>query len=257
MSSRSHRPRPSPIRAVTGLLAIVLGAAACTGSGSEVVTADPTTTITTAETVAPTEPAVSTTTSTTESSPATPPESLPGDLIEFGPAQGDQLDVVGVAFDDVLNVRIAPGTDFEIIGTLDPDTTGVTATGHNRLLPNSFWVEVEFEAQLGWVNESFVGYLGSSRALEPSIPAANATALEMAQLVAQAAASVDPPSTITVAAQPLDDVVIMDVIGLGDDAAKGFRLTVTTVETAGKRSVTAVDEQIICSRGKTAEGLCV
>ncbi len=256
MSTRSHRLRPSPIRTIAGFLAIVLGAAACTGSGSDVVTADPTT-ITAAETIAPTQPAVSTTTSTTQSSPATPPESLPGDLIEFGPAQGDQLDVVGVAFDDVLNVRIAPGTDFEVIGTLDPDAAGVTATGHNRLLPNSFWVEVEFEGQLGWVNESFVGYLGSSRALEPSVPAANATALELAQLVAKAAASVEPPSTITIAAQPLDDVVIMDVLGLGDDAAKGFRLTVTTVETAGKRSVTAVDEQIICSRGITTDGLCV
>lgn len=256
MSTRSHRPRPSPIKAVTGLLAVVLGAAACTGSGSDVITAEPTT-ITTTETTATTQPTVSTTAPTTQPSPATPPESLPGDLIEFGPAQGDELDVVGVAFDDVLNVRIAPGTDFDLIGTLDPDTTGVTATGHNRLLPDSLWVEVDFEGQLGWVNEKFVGYLGSTRALQPSVPAANATALEMAQLVAESAASVDPPSTITVAAQPLDGVVIMDVIGLGDDAAKGFRLTVTTVETAGKRSVTAVDEQIICSRGKTDDGLCV
>lgn len=234
----------------------MLAAAACTGSGSEVVTADPTT-ITTAETTVPTEPPETTTTSTTAATPATPPESLPGELIEFGPAQGDQLDVVGVAFDDLLNVRIAPGTDFDVIGTLDPDASGITATGHNRLLPASFWVEVDFEGQLGWVNESFVGYLGSSRALQPSLPAANATALEMAQLVAEAAASVDPPSTITIAAQPLDDVVVMDVLGLGDDAAKGFRLTVTTVETAGKRSVTAVDEQIICSRGITTDGLCV
>ncbi len=165
--------------------------------------------------------------------------------------------VVGVAYDDTLNVRLAPGTDFETIGELKPDEIAVTATGHNRLLADSFWVEIDRNGELGWVNERFVGYPGVSLDLESSLPAADATALELAQQVAEASASIDPPSVITVAAEPGADIVVMDVMGLRDDAAKGYRLTVTTAPTSKGREVIAVDQQIICSRGLTPDGLCV
>ena len=111
--------------------------AACS-SATDVDTA-----VTTTTTEAPTtSSAAPTTTTTTTEAPTgpTPPESMPGDVIDFGPRAGDRIAVVGVAYDDVLNIRIAPGTEFDIIGTLDPLTDDMIAGGENRLLTSSFWV---------------------------------------------------------------------------------------------------------------------
>ncbi|NNF55573.1 MAG: SH3 domain-containing protein [Acidimicrobiales bacterium] len=261
MTSRSRRRRPSPRGAVAGLLTIALAATACAGSGTDVVTQDPTT-ITTTDTTTSPQPTVATTapTTTSEATPPTPPDSLPGDLIEFGPAQGDQLDVVGVAFDDVLNVRVAPGTDFEIIGTLDPDASGVTATGHNRLLSNSFWVEVEFDDQLGWVNEAFVGYLGVSQELSTDQEADGMYAL--GELLASTYVTQDPPSSVTLVRNAADEdefrtTLIYDVIGIGDDSVKGFRLTIVAESDLGGTGAVSFTEQTICSRGLAPDLRCV
>jgi germination protein M len=68
----------------------------------------------------------------------------------------DQLrNVVLVAEDDVLNVRLAAGVDHEIIGMLAPGTQ-VGLTGPRTEVGNSTWVEIVTPAGAGWVNNHFL-----------------------------------------------------------------------------------------------------
>ena len=187
----------------------------------------------------------------------TPPESMPGDVIEFGPLEGDQIAVVGVAHDDTLNVRIAPGVEFDVIETLAPDAN-MTAGGENRLLVDSFWVEIDSGSGKGWVNEAFVGFLGVTRDIDLStVSVAPApTPEEFGLAVAQSFASVDPVSKVELVGVA-DTVVTYDVLGLGDDALKGLRLTIETTEIDEGFTVSGLQEQAICSRGLTTDLKCV
>jgi len=209
---------------------------------------------TTTTTTEPEETATETT-ATTEAPRPTPPESMPGDVIGFGPGAGDQIAVIGVEFDDVLNVRIAPGIDFDVVATLEPAADDVIAMGENRLLESSFWVEIETADGPGWVNEAYVGFLGVSQTLPSDLTAEDANAEELGLLVAQTYASEEPPSRITLQASD-GDVVTYDVLGLGDDAVKGFRLVVETSVSGGDRVVVSVEEISLCGRGVDAELRC-
>lgn len=182
---------------------------------------------------------------------------MPGDVIEFGPRAGDEISVVGVAYDDTLNVRIAPGVEFDVIETLDPDASMI-AGGENRLLTNSFWVEVDASGSTGWVNESFVGFLGVTRAIDLGTvsvaPAASPEEFGLA--LAQTFASTDPVSKVTLVAVS-GTTVTYDVLGLGDDALKGLRLKIDTTEIDEGFTVSGLEEQAICSRGITTDLKCV
>ncbi|MCP3995655.1 MAG: hypothetical protein GY722_11395, partial [bacterium] len=92
-----------------------------------------------------------------------PPTSttLPGEAFDIGPQAGDVVAVIGVAHDDVLNVREIPGANTTIVTTLDPLADDVVATGRHRLLTSSIWNEVEANGVTGWVNSRYVGQLGS------------------------------------------------------------------------------------------------
>ena len=207
--------------------------------------------------MAETTAATPTTDAPAPSTDVTPPESMPGDVIEFGPREGDQIGVVGVAYDDTLNVRIAPGVEFGVIETLAPDAN-MTAGGENRLLTDSFWVEIDSSSGKGWVNEAFVGFLGVTRDLDLStVTVAPASSPEQFGFnLAETFASTDPVSTIALV--DIDDTVVtLDVLGLGDDALKGLRLTVSTTEIDEGFTVSGLTEQAICSRGLTTDLKCV
>ncbi len=243
--------------ALRRLSAVMLAAvlAACTGGEPEIVVDEPEATAVAAPDPDP-EPTVPTTEPTT---PPEPPASLPGEQIDFGPLAGDRVDVVGVPFDDVLNVRIGPGTEFDVIDQLAPNTTSVLATGANRLREDSFWIEVDLDGRTGWVSERFVGYLAAPDTEDGSVNGVRAdmTVEELARSVAESFASEEPPSQITQVSAVLDGTVVFDVIGLGDDAVKGVRLTIETTPADGGRAFSVVERQPICGRGVTAEGLCI
>ncbi len=273
--------------AATALLAgVALVATACGDSGTTTLAPGATTSPTTVppattsvapattsgpattSTPAPTTTAPPTTTvpeTTTTTAPAPTTTTLPGEPFDFGPAAGDVLAVVGVAFDDVLNVRDVPAGS--IVTTLDPMADDVVATGRGRLLPSSAWWEVTAGGITGWASASFLGYLGDVRDttsrivdLSGGIPEAE-TMLELGRLVAELEASEDPPSRIVVSAQPAGGdlgEVIYDVVGLGDDALLGLRLHVfgTPSESGDGFSLKSVEETAICGRGVTTDGLC-
>ena len=247
------RTRPLALTAV-----VALAVAACGGGADTADTtttgSEPTTTIT----------AAPPTTSTTTPPPTT---TLPGDPIDIGPSAGDVLAVIGVAHDDVLNVRAAPGTDQAIVVELEPLADDVVAVGNSRSLPRSIWFEVDVDGVTGWSSSSFLGYLGQTTDETASIidllgetPEAE-TMTDLGRVVAEALASDEPPSRIVMTVSPtVGDLgeVTYDLVGLGDDALRGFRLHVfgTPSESGEGFVLRSVEQTLLCGRGVNA-GLCV
>lgn len=200
---------------------------------------------------------------------ATPPDGddLPGEVIELYPYEGASLAVVGVEHGDVLEVHAGPGGDFDVVHELSPLDTGVVATGHNRLVDRDVWAEVEVEGHRGWADVSSLLQLGATDDItgelaDPSgaLPTAP-TMLELAEVVGELRASTEPPSRIAVIEEPevgqLGSVTV-DVIGMGDDSLGGERLHVLAEPLAGDGFVVqSVQRLALCSRGVTADRLCV
>ena len=69
----------------------------------------------------------------------------------------DSYQVVGVANWDVLNVRDGPGTNFRIVGTLQPGETCIFETGQRS---GDDWVHVQANSSgvQGWVRERFLAF---------------------------------------------------------------------------------------------------
>ncbi|MEX1280468.1 MAG: SH3 domain-containing protein [Acidimicrobiia bacterium] len=242
-------------RSLALVVALGLLVAACGGTASP---DDPTTTSGSVDTTTTVAPETTTTESPTTST-------LPGEPIDFGPRAGDELMVVGVAHDDVLNLRAAPGTDQEILAGLEPTEIGIVALGATRQLTRSFWIEVEAADTTGWVSLGFVAFEGvtddataatiDELGERPTAP----TMSELGRLVAEAWASDEPASDIVkVVDESVGDLgeVTHDVIGLGDDAVAGFRLHVFGEPVAGGFSLRTVERTTLCGRGVDADGLC-
>jgi hypothetical protein len=241
-------------------------AVACAGEGESgtTTTTSATSTSTTTTTVASTtttSPATTTTTAPATTTTAT--GELPGDPIDFGPAAGDTLAVIGVAHDDVLNLRAAPGADQPIVAEIPNTYDSLTAAGETRELPGSFWIGVNYEGTPGWVNLRYIGYLGDTTdetsALIGPVPGAE-TMLDLGFLVADFLASEEPPSDIVLVEAPtVGDLgeVTYDVIGLGDDAVRGLRVHVFGTPITEAFTLRTVEVTVICGRGVDAEGLCV
>lgn len=193
-------------------------------------------------------------------SSAQSPSELAGEPFDGPPVHGmpATLAVIGVAADDVLNVRAGPGVDADVVATLAPLATDVAATGAARLLPGSIWLEVEVDGTTGWANSSFFAYLGSTDDItsqllsevdsRPSAP----TLEELAEEVAALVASEDPPSEVVISDGPdVGDLgeVTVDVIGTGDDAVRGLRLVVFATQDGDAFTLRTVEATSLCGRG--------
>lgn len=241
---------------------------ATTTSQSSTTVADVTTTqapTTTASSTTTTAPATTTTTqSTTTTVAASTTTTIAGDPIEIGPVAGDVLMVIGVRYDDVLNLRTGPGQ--AIRDEIPPTYNNLVALGETRQLPQSLWIEVDYEGTHGWVHLGYVGYEGATDDRTSAvvdelgeIPIADSVA-ELGELVAGVFASEDPESDIVqvtpVTSGDLHEVTF-DVIGLGDDSVRGIRLHVFAEEVGEGFSLKSVEATAICGRGVADEGLCV
>jgi hypothetical protein len=173
---------------------------------------------------------------------------------------------MAIAHDDVLNFRAGPGTDQEILNRLGALFSSYTATGNNRQLPNSIWYEGTVGGVTGWASSAFLAYIGATDDITASIiadlgetPVAE-TMLDLGMIVAEASASADPPSRIRMSVAPavgnLGEVTF-DVVDLGDDALAGVRLHVFGTPEEEAFSLRTVERTLLCSRGVSAEGLCV
>ncbi len=239
--------------------ALLLVLAACGGDAGDTTTTGPTT----STTEAPTTTAPETTTTVPETTTTT---ELPGDPVDFGPREGDGVAVIGVAHDDVLNLRAAPGAGQAILAEIPNLYDGLVAQGNTRDLGDSFWIEVDYEGTVGWVHMSFIGYLGVTDDLTAAVldqvgdePLAE-TMLDIGLIVAETFASDEPASTIVLSVAPtVGDLgeVTYDVIGIGDDSVRGFRVHVFGQPEDETFFIKAVEVTTLCGRGVTDDGLCV
>ncbi len=112
-----------------------------------------------------TETAEATAGTTTTTSPAQPVAiAAPGGLYQ----------VVGVAFDDVLNMRDAAGFDATALDALDPIETGIYETGNvDTAADGGLWWEVVHPrtGTVGWVNNSFLEPGAPMDGIDPPRPA--------------------------------------------------------------------------------------
>ena len=234
---------------------------------------------TTTTSPAPNSTTTSQQTTTTSQSPDEPlPDSeLPGTNFDLSPVPGAVLSVIGVAHDDVLNLRRAPGTDQPIVGQLDNLADDLVASGRARMLSSSIWWEVTTaDGSIGWVSSSFTARRGpvfdhTSVVVDliGSIPSAE-TMLELGEIVANSvsfSALDDPdiPTRVVLAIPPtVGDLgeVTYDAVGLADDSSVGMRLHVfgQPLESGEGFSLKSVEATDMCDpvRGDSPPGeLCV
>ncbi|MEA3511504.1 MAG: SH3 domain-containing protein [Actinomycetota bacterium] len=195
-----------------------------------------------------------------------PPTGVPYD--GPGPQAGDKVAVVGVAFDDSLNVRSGPGVAHEIVTTLPPTATGIGVQGGAQLFPSSLWYEVDANSVIGWVNASYIALVGATDdatsevvAGHGSIPSGD-TMLALGAIVAGSFIGEDTGSRVVVTVAPsvgsLGEITY-DVLGLADDANLGFRLHIfgQQDQSAGPFSLHSVERTSLCWRGVTDDGFCI
>lgn len=132
------------------LLAVLsLLAAGCTGDSSA-----PATTI---ETSAPATTQTTKPANTTTTAEPTTTTSVVFTELDGPSALGLWWTVVGVEFDDTLNVREDPSAQSEIVDELDPWATNFIVTGPAEQTSNGVWREVKTESVVtGWVNARFL-----------------------------------------------------------------------------------------------------
>lgn len=271
MLSTSDRATRVRGLAVVVLALGLLSAGCATQSGEEsLVTTIPQAPTTTTALVEQAEATTTTTVVPTTTSTTAP---LPRGVSYEGPGPraGDLVAVVGVAHDDVLNVREGPGVGFDITDTLEPTALDVPVTGEARLLPTSIWYEVETSNGTGWVNSSFIGLLGATdeaTVLVTTMLGSPLAADDFSYLGATIAdaflgdegnrwiALVEPSEG---GVSPAVPSLTIDAIGLSDDSVKGYRFVVhATHETSdGPFQMRSVERTAICWRGVTPGGLCL
>ena len=229
------------------------------------ITAQTPTSTTIPATTSTTNPA---TTATTRPVPTTAPAYLGVPYDGPGPIEGDRVAVVGVAFDDSLNVRSGPGVRHGVVTTLPPDAEGIPISEGAMLLPTSLWYGIAVGGGTGWLNSSYIALVGSTDDatalvvdMHGSVPTAESM-LELGALVAELFVGGESGTRVEVAKAPtVSDrgEVTYDVIGLADDAVKGYRLHVfgEPQEGLGPFVLDVVERTSLCWRGVTDDGLCI
>ena len=176
--------------------------------------------------------------------------------------------MVGVAHDDVLNVRDGPGPGRSIVATLAPLTDGLTATGNGYQFDRSLWWEIESGAANGWVNAAFLAAPGAVDDATAEIIARlggipEAPSLEaLGELVARVRSGDEPVARVVVVVAPtIGDLgeITLDVVGIGDDAIYGERLHLFAFPPQNGVGfvLKSVERTFLCLRAATEEGLCV
>jgi hypothetical protein len=260
---------PDPVLAVFVLG--LLGAGCSTPSDDVPLDTTTSSTSSNTSTVAERTSTTATTVSTASAAPTTV-RGLPGESYEgSGPRTGDFVAVVGVAHDDVLNVREGPGTSFDIVSTLDPTTVDIPVTGKAWLLANSLWYEIAIDSGTGWVNSSFIGLLGATDDATVLVhdmlgnPLAADDFHYLGATIADAFLGAEGSSWIALVevsqggSSSAIPSVMFDTIGLSDDSLKGYRFVIhaTHETTDGPYELHSVERTFICRRGLTPENLCL
>ncbi len=165
------------------------------------------------------------------------------------------LAVVGVRFDDKLNVRRTPSATAAVLGRLAPLTSGVQATGQR----SGAWVQVRVPAGKGWVHGRYLGTLAepvdvTSEARGVGIAPTRKALLR--QVATQQAESGDGTLVGPVLVARKGNTLTGDVLGYADDAIAGERFKIVVVPGEAGFEVTSATATAICARGVDSAGMC-
>lgn len=193
------------------------------------------------------ETTIATTTSTTSTSSTSTTRALGP-----GPHEGDVVGVVGVGINDMLNVRMGPGVENDVVARLPPDAVDVVTTGTTAQSGRTTWWEVTYGGVTGWSASPFLGYLGESSDGTEEVLAAlsgvpsEETLVDLGWSVAMSRAVTDGDGVVSrvrhtagngsVDGQGLFGVTF-DVIGLADDSVGGLRLRIVGRALPGGRTL--------------------
>ncbi|MEM9519074.1 MAG: hypothetical protein AAGA37_07145 [Actinomycetota bacterium] len=196
-----------------------------------------------------------------------PTEELPGEPVDIFPSAGTELSVLGVRHDDVLNVRSIPGSESDIIATLDPTASGFVATGRHQQLPTTWWMEVIIDSDtVGWINRTFAAIEGvtfdDTERVRGLLDSTTASALEdLGRRIAELGVDPDVLQRIEMSVAPVlgdPSEVVFDVVGLGDDSVAGQRVRVFAVTTEDQEwTLISVEVTAMCGRGGQVGGPCL
>jgi hypothetical protein len=188
------------------------------------------------------------------------------------PEPGAMLVVLGVAHDDVLNVRHLPGLTGDIIATLDPLADDFMFAGRARRLPISIWWEITTaDGVTGWVSGAYTAAEGVTddttaeivaQIGHPSGDSIEAVGLEIAESVVPDGEEeyVQRIVIVVAASEGTLGEITYDVVGVGDDAVRGQRLHIFLVDEDdnGTWTLHTVETTVMCTshRGTNPDGLC-
>lgn len=231
---------------------------ATTSTNATTTTVDPITTTTSA-------PATTTSTAATTTTSGSPSATWAGQEVELGPGEGDVLMVIGVRYDDVLNLRAGPGANQAIRDTIPPTYTDLVALGRTWELPSSFWIEVDYDGTDGWVHASYFAYEGATNDDTANVVSQLGETPTKSQMTALGLLVADLYATddlfnevvqVTEATSGDLSEIIYDVVGLADDSVGGVRIHVFAEEGSGGFTLKTVETTTLCSRGVDEDGIC-
>lgn len=241
------------------LAALALVTSACTADATDDVSVDnapsslaitnDSSTVVASEAAADANASLGTTTSSTAASTSTAPSTtaslnttttIGGTWYDVGPAAGEILDVVGVRYDDVLNVRDQADVSGAIVATAAPFAANpqLVSGGEGLLFnPNGgAWWKVTVNGTQAWASSSFLGQISPNATdLLPQLTAdmASTTAPDLNTLIVDIGAALadGPTPSVVLSTEPvgLDAIgseATIDVINIGDLSIKGWRIQI-------------------------------
>lgn len=228
---RGGRLRTSLPIPVTGLGAVLLVVAACSGEAVVPTTTFPTTTTVPVETTF----------------------TLPGAEAESTFRPGDLVGVVG-ADDGVTHWLVDfPGVD-GVAREVQPTDTGLAALGIAWQVDDVLWERLAFAGREGYFPRSMLAFIGEPEDVTGLYATLNSESVE--DLGAQIAGEIEATEIVLVA-EPSSLEVVYDVIGLGDDSVEGYRVRVIAKEVETGFTVELVERTQLCRRGLSDSGQCL
>lgn len=205
-----------------------------------------------------------------------------GVFYDIGPVAGETLDVVGVRYDDVLNIRDQADASSAIVATAAPFAANpqLISGGEGLLFnPNGgAWWKVTVNGNAAWASASFLGQVSPNNedllpVLTANMPSTTSPNLNTLIIDIATALAAGPTPSVVLSTEPVGIDAIgseatIDVLGIGDDSVKGWRIRIlfnnvfddinaSNPQLVGVELVVA-DAFPICHRGlEASSGLCI
>ena len=196
-----------------------------------------------------------------------PAPTVAGQVIELEqPEIQVEAVLIGVSSTETIMVHALPGLDQPLAGDV-PAATSIEPMGEAFETEDGLvWWQVPAGTVQGWIQPN-VAYRGPAQNItdqvmpnfadEGPFDSAEEAALAVAKQIAadRGASDIIVVSTTEIESPPSATVTV-DLLGLGDDSLAGFRPIVASGQATGWQPASIIQASL-CTRGVTADGLCI